>query len=75
MTVNFQMFGKTALMEWPKGAFLSSRKVASQDVMRYNDWAWESVTRTGGGCLGFLLGTGAPRKRHGRDMEYVDRGR
>ena len=36
---NVQMIGNTALMGLPKTAFLSSRKVAPQDVMRCYDWA------------------------------------
>ena len=39
MTVNTQMLGNAALMALPKTAFLSSRKVAPQDVMRCYDWA------------------------------------
>ncbi len=39
MTANFQMIGNAALMGLPKTAFLSSRKVAPQDVMRCYDWA------------------------------------
>ena len=39
MTVNFQMLGNAALMERPKIAFLSSRKVAPVAVMRCYDWA------------------------------------
>ena len=34
-----QMIGNAALMALPKTAFLSSRKVAPQDVMRCYDWA------------------------------------
>ena len=36
---NVQMIGNAALMGLPKTAFLSSRKVAPQDVMRCYDWA------------------------------------
>ena len=36
---NVQMIGNAALMRLPKTAFLSSRKVAPQDVMRCYDWA------------------------------------
>ena len=39
MTVNFQMLGNAALMERPKVAFLSSRRVAPAAVMRCYDWA------------------------------------
>ena len=39
MTVSFQMLGNTALMERPKVAFLSSRRVAPAAVMRCYDWA------------------------------------
>ena len=34
MTVNFQMLGNAVLMERPKIAFLSSRRVAPEAVMR-----------------------------------------
>ena len=47
MTVNFQMLGNAALMERPKIAFLSSRKVAPTAVMRCYDWA--TGMRGGGG--------------------------
>ena len=36
---NVQMIGNAGLMGLPKTAFLSSRKVAPQDVMRCYDWA------------------------------------
>ena len=39
MTVSFQMLGNAALMQRPKVAFLSSRKVAPAAVMRCYDWA------------------------------------
>jgi hypothetical protein len=39
MTVQFQMLGNAALMERPKVAFLSSRRVAQAAVMRCYDWA------------------------------------
>ena len=39
MTDNVQMLGNAALMERPKVAFLSSRKVAPAAVMRCYDWA------------------------------------
>ena len=41
MNGNIQMLGNAALMALPKTAFLSSRKVAPQDVMRCYDWATE----------------------------------
>ena len=34
-----QMVGNTALMKLPKVAFLSSRRIASDDVLRCYDWA------------------------------------
>ena len=39
MNGNIQMVGNAALMALPKTAFLSSRKVAPQDVMWCYDWA------------------------------------
>ena len=39
MTANFQMIGNAALMERPKVAFLSSRRVVPAAVMRCYDWA------------------------------------
>ena len=50
MTVNFQMLGNAALMERPKVAFLSSRRVAPAAVMRCYDWA--TGMRGGGGTPG-----------------------
>ena len=47
MTDNVQMLGNAALMERPKVAFLSSRRVAPAAVMRCYDWATEM---RGGGC-------------------------
>ena len=49
MTDNVQMLGNAALMERPKVAFLSSRRVAPAAVMRCFDWA---TGMRGGGCLG-----------------------
>ena len=71
MTVNTQMLGNAALMALPKTAFLSSRKVAPQDVMRCYDWATgvrDTDTRIMGGfqsalekdVLRFLLRGKAP---------------
>ncbi len=54
MTANFQMLGNTALMERPKMAFLSSRKVAPAAVMRCYDWA--TGMRGGGGTPGGSAG-------------------
>jgi hypothetical protein len=51
MTVSFQMLGNAALMERPKVAFLSSRKVAPAAVMRCYDWA---TGMRGGGSAGRL---------------------
>ena len=48
---NVQMIGNAALMGLPKTAFLSSRKVAPQDVMRCYDWA---TGMRGGGSAGRL---------------------
>ena len=39
MNGNIQMIGNAALMERPKVAFLSSRRVAPAAVMRCYDWA------------------------------------
>ena len=39
MDREIQTLGNVALMDMPKVAFLSSRKVAPQDVMRCYDWA------------------------------------
>ena len=58
MTANFQMLGNTALMERPKMAFLSSRKVAPAAVMRCYDWA--TRMRGGGGTPGGSAGRLAP---------------
>ena len=58
MTVNFQMLGKAALMERPKVAFLSSRRVAPAAVMRCYDWA--TGMRGGGGTPGGSAGRLAP---------------
>ena len=49
MTDNVQMLGNAALMEWPKVAFLSSRKVAPAAVMRCFDWA--TSVRDGDRCI------------------------
>ena len=60
MTDNVQMLGNTALMERPKMAFLSSRKVAPAAVMRCYDWA---TGMRGGGSAGRLAppdGGGTP---------------
>ena len=46
MTVNFQMLGNAALMQRPKVAFLSSRRVAPAAVMRCYDWAFRTVIST-----------------------------
>ena len=51
MTVNFQMLGNAALMERPKIAFLSSRRVVPAAVMRCYDWA---TGMRGGGSAGRL---------------------
>ena len=51
MAENFQMLGNAALMERPKVAFLSSRKVAPAAVMRCYDWA---TRMRGGGSAGRL---------------------
>ena len=48
---NVQMIGNAGLMGLPKTAFLSSRKVAPQDVMRCYDWA---TGMRGGGSAGRL---------------------
>ena len=58
MTANFQMLGNAALMERPKVAFLSSRKVAPAAVMRCYDWA--TGMRGGGGTPGGSAGRLAP---------------
>lgn len=54
MTANFQLLGNAALMERPKVAFLSSRKVAPAAVMRCYDWA--TGMRGGGGTPGGSAG-------------------
>ena len=51
MTDNVQMLGNAALMERPKVAFLSSRRVAPAAVMRCYDWA---TGMRGGGSAGRL---------------------
>ena len=58
MTANFQMLGNAALMERPKVAFLSSRRVAPAAVMRCYDWA--TGMRGGGGTPGGSAGRLAP---------------
>ena len=58
MTVNTQMLGNAALMQRPKVAFLSSRKVAPAAVMRCYDWA--TGMRGGGGTPGGSAGRLAP---------------
>ena len=58
MTVSFQMFGNVALIQRPKVAFLSSRKVAPAAVMRCYDWA--TGMRGGGGTPGGSAGRLAP---------------
>ena len=58
MTANFQMLGNAALMERPKVAFLSSRRVAPAAVMRCYDWA--TGMRGGGGSPGGSAGRLAP---------------
>ncbi len=58
MTDNVQMLGNAALMERPKVAFLSSRKVAPMAVMRCYDWA--TGMRGGGGTPGGSAGRLAP---------------
>ena len=55
---NVQMIGNAGLMGLPKTAFLSSRKVAPQDVMRCYDWA--TGMRGGGGTPGGSAGRLAP---------------
>ena len=65
MTTNFQMLGNAALMERPKVAFLSSRRVAPAAVMRCYDWA----TRMRGGGRGATAlpdGGGTPGGSAGR---------
>ena len=52
------MLGNAALMERPKVAFLSSRKVAPAAVMRCYDWA--TGMRGGGGTPGGSTGRLAP---------------
>ncbi len=54
MTDNVQMLGNAALMERPKVAFLSSRRVAPAAVMRCYDWA--TGMRGGGGTPGGSAG-------------------
>lgn len=49
MKKNLQMIGNAALMELPKVAFLSSRRVAPAAVMRCFDWA--TSVRDGGRCI------------------------
>ena len=64
MAENFQMLGNAALMERPKVAFLSSRKVAPAAVMRCYDWATgmrgggrgATALPDGGGTLGGSAG-------------------
>ena len=51
MEEDLQMLGNAALMERPKIAFLSSRKVAPAAVMRCYDWA---TGMRGGGSTGRL---------------------
>ena len=51
MAENLQMLGNAALMERPKVAFFSSRKVAPAAVMRCYDWA---TGMRGGGSAGRL---------------------
>ena len=58
MTVSFQMLGNAALMQRPKIAFLSSRRVAPAAVMRCYDWA--TGMRDGGGTPGGSAGRLAP---------------
>ena len=58
MTVSFQMLGNAALMQRPKVAFLSSRRVAPAAVMRCYDWA--TGMRGGGGTPGGSAGRLAP---------------
>ena len=58
MTENFQMLGNAALMQRPKVAFLSSRRVAPAAVMRCYDWA--TGMRGGGGTPGGSAGRLAP---------------
>ena len=55
MTVSFQILGNAALMERPKVAFLSSRRVAPAAVMRCYDWA---TGMRGGGSAGRLAPPG-----------------
>ena len=65
MTTNFQMLGNAALMERPKVAFLSSRRVAPAAVMRCYDGA---TRRRGGGRGATALpdGGGTPGGSAGR---------
>ena len=58
MEEDLQMLGNAALMERPKVAFLSSRKVAPAAVMRCYDWA--TGMRGGGGTPGGSAGRLAP---------------
>ena len=65
MTTNFQMLGNAALMERPKVAFLSSRRVAPAAVMRCYDWA--TKMRGGGrGATALPDGGGTPGGSAGR---------
>ncbi len=54
MAENFHMLGNAALMERPKIAFLSSRRVAAAAVIRCYDWA--TGMRGGGGTPGGSAG-------------------
>ena len=56
MAENLQMLGNAALMERPKVAFFSSRKVAPAAVMRCYDWA--TGMRGGGSAGRFALSDG-----------------
>ena len=58
MEEDLQMLGNAALMERPKIAFLSSRKVAPAAVMRCYDWV--TGMRGGGGTPGGSAGRLAP---------------
>ena len=46
MEEDLQMLGNAALMQRPKVAFLSSRKVAPAAVMLCYDWAFRTVIST-----------------------------
>ena len=65
MTDNVQMLGNVALMERPKVAFLSSRRVAPAAVMRCYDWA-TGIRGGGRGATALPDGGGTPGGSAGR---------